>query len=240
MWQRSEFSVGVAAVWTLSVCFLLDGNLSAQQTTATAANNERGARIAASCDQCHGKFGVSKDGIVPSLAGLSEKAIYKQLLNFRKGRRLPQWYMGEITRTLTLQDLFDVASFYARQSNGVRAISPDAVTTAADGPARKVKTLIIDGDPSRGVGACADCHGSDGGGLDAPMLVGQESLYLEIQLRLFAQGLRTTDEHRVMRGTARRLTETEIRALAAYLGSSPPCAKTSSGSDCGPTGAGRQ
>jgi cytochrome c553 len=62
--------------------------------------------------------------------------------------------------------------------------------------------------------------GQDANQTGAPVLVGQKGIYLEIQLRLFSQGLRDNDEHRVMRGTARLLTETEIRILAAYLNSS--------------------
>jgi len=60
--------------------------------------------------------------VAPSLAGLSQKAIYKQLLDYRAGRRQPQWYMWEVSRSLSLQDLWDVAAFYATQPRGVHRL----------------------------------------------------------------------------------------------------------------------
>src|SRR4051812_40001079 len=84
-----------------------------------AADPARGARIALSCSRCHGEGGISADAWVPRLAGLSQRAIYKQLDDYRGGRRRPEWYMASIAQALSLQDSADVAAYYESQGRGV-------------------------------------------------------------------------------------------------------------------------
>ena len=53
------------------------------------ARPERGARLAgAVCSSCHGEDGASATPELPSLAGQSAAAIYKQLHDFRTGARV--------------------------------------------------------------------------------------------------------------------------------------------------------
>jgi cytochrome c553 len=64
--------------------------------------------------------------------------------------------------------------------------------------------------------ACITCHGSDGRGDGSgafPRLTGQPAWYLYKQLRDYASGARP---NRVMTGISQRLTEAEMRAVAAY------------------------
>ena len=64
--------------------------------------------------------------------------------------------------------------------------------------------------------ACITCHGSDGRGDGSgafPRLTGQPAWYLYKQLRDYASGARP---NRVMTGVSQRLTEQEMRAVAAY------------------------
>ncbi len=68
---------------------------------------------------------------------------------------------------------------------------------------------------------CIPCHGLDGIGRDAevPNLAGQNEAYLFNQLRAFHQGRRV---HKEMLYMSRRMTEQDMRALAAYFASLPP------------------
>jgi cytochrome c553 len=69
--------------------------------------------------------------------------------------------------------------------------------------------------------ACLPCHGLDGIGRDAeiPNLAGQNEAYLLNQLRAFHQGRRP---HKEMLYISRKMTDEDMRALAAYYASLPP------------------
>jgi cytochrome c553 len=69
--------------------------------------------------------------------------------------------------------------------------------------------------------ACLPCHGLDGIGRDVeiPNLAGQNEAYLLNQLRAFHQGRRP---HKEMLYISRKMTDEDMRALAAYYASLPP------------------
>ena len=71
----------------------------------------------------------------------------------------------------------------------------------------------------KNVPACASCHGPTGTGIPAqyPLLGGQFAEYIEAQLRAFRSGERANDPNRMMRTTAARLSDAEIRAVANYI-----------------------
>ena len=50
-------------------------------------NVERGEFVAMNCTACHGEQGVSSSGLYPALAGMDAAVIYKQLDDFRAGKR---------------------------------------------------------------------------------------------------------------------------------------------------------
>jgi cytochrome c553 len=103
------------------------------------------------------------------------------------------------------------AAFYARQ-----APSP--------GAAKDKETLELGrkvwrgGDVSRGLPACAGCHGATGAGIPAqfPRLAGQYAEYTESQLKAFRASSRANDTNKTMRTIARKMTEEEISAVADY------------------------
>ena len=68
---------------------------------------------------------------------------------------------------------------------------------------------------------CVPCHGLDGIGRDVeiPNLAGQNEAYLLNQLRAFHQGRRP---HKEMLYMSRKMTDEDMRALAAYYASLPP------------------
>jgi cytochrome c553 len=74
------------------------------------------------------------------------------------------------------------------------------------------------GSPETAIVACTSCHGPDRKGVN-PVYPGvvQPAAYVELQLRLWRERSRRNDPHDLMGGVARRMTDTDIRAAAAFL-----------------------
>jgi cytochrome c553 len=176
----------------------------------TGGDTARGAKLASACDGCHGTTGISTDAAIPNLVGQTVAAIYKQLEDYRSGKRNPE-VMGVFVRQLSPQDLLDLAAHFSSLPNpfdrGAGAQNP------TDGLAHR---LVENGDPMRGVASCAACHGPMGMVPAAPDLRGQQRAYAEQQLLAFKTGLRRNDINEQMRSVARQLTNEEIASLAAY------------------------
>jgi len=188
---------------------------AATRQSLSRGDAARGAALAsASCNNCHGRAGVTDDAIFPNLAGQAATSIYKQLQDFRSGRRDPA-VMGVYAAGLTDGDVRDLAAHYASLS----ASAPQSGTPGHADPA--TRRLVEFGDPMRGIAACAACHGPAGYVTAAPPLHGQQRAYLEVQLQAFASGTRHNDIGAQMRGIARALTPQEIASLAAYYASAP-------------------
>jgi cytochrome c553 len=174
-----------------------------------------GAAIAQTCNNCHGANGVSTDAAIPNLAGQSAAAIYKQLEDFRSGKRNAV-VMGVYVSPLSEQNLLDLAAYYAALPNPIA--NPLIPQSSANTVARR---LIEVGDPLRGIAACASCHGPLGLTPGAPGLRGQQRAYLELQMQSFKDGNRRNDISEQMRSVARQLTGVEIAALSAYYSGIP-------------------
>jgi len=169
-----------------------------------------GGAIAQTCNNCHGAAGVSADAIIPNLAGQSAAAIYKQLDDFKSGKRDPA-VMGVYVSPLSDQNLLDLAAHYALMPN------PTGDTLSTRGSAHTVARRLIDvGAPLRGIAPCGSCHGPVGVTPGAPGLGGQQRAYLELQMQSFKDGIRRNDISEQMRSVARQLTSEEIAMLAAY------------------------
>jgi cytochrome c553 len=173
-------------------------------------DTKAGARIATTCNNCHGAGGVSSDAIIPNLAGQSPAAIYKQLEDFRSGKRYAA-VMGVYVSPLSEQDLLDLAAYYAAlpDPTGNPFNTQNASNTV-------MRHLIEVGDPLRGIAPCASCHGPLGITPGAPGLRGQQRAYLELQMQLFKDGKRRNDISKQMRSVASQLTSGEIAMLADY------------------------
>jgi cytochrome c553 len=184
-----------------------------------AGNVEHGSFIGLNCTACHGRGGVSTSGLIPTLAGMDRAVIYKQLDDYRSGKRL--WgVMGAIAKALSAQDSADVAAHFAAQPGGLPAIGGNRVPESGRSlrQADPAKRLVYAGDAQRGIPPCSACHGPGGYKLGAPALEGQQAAYIERQLGAFAQGMRQNDILEQMRVVAKQLTPDEMRALAAFYG----------------------
>jgi cytochrome c553 len=176
----------------------------------TQGNAARGAALATACNNCHGANGVSADAAFPNLIGQSVAALYKQLEDFKNGKRNAA-VMGVYVASLSEQDLLDLAAHYASLPDPFA--EPGTTPVSADAAARR---LIEVGNPLRGVAPCAACHGPLGLTPGAPGLRGQQRAYLEQQMQAFAAGDRRNDISAQMRSVARQLTGEDIALLAAY------------------------
>jgi len=165
------------------------------------------------CAGCHGEFGVSIDPLIPNLAGQYDNYIMKQVLNFQDGAR-SNGIMSSMATTINIDDLFDVAAYYASQetmkSNG----------RAADN--RLGKELFSNSGISDMGLACVNCHGERGHGLEPrisafPVIGGQQKEYIRQQLINFRNGDRTNTPNYIMNRMTISLTDAQIESLAEYL-----------------------
>ena len=182
-----------------------------------AGDPDHGAFVALNCAACHGQGGVSTSTLIPTLAGMDAAVIYKQLDDYRSGKRL--WgVMSAIAKSLSPQDSADVAAYFAPQRDGLPAIGSNRVPESGRSlrEADPAQRLVFAGDPQRGIPPCSACHGPGGYKLGAPALQGQHAAYIERQLAAFAQGTRENDNFRQMRIVAKQLTQDEMHALAIF------------------------
>lgn len=214
--ERAGFSM-MSLVKTLAWAVLVSG----VATGAFAAGNvEAGKAKSAVCAACHGADGNSLVPSFPSIAGQNVNYAVKQLRDMKSGAR-PVPEMAAMVAPLTEQDMLDLAAFYASQTPKIGAADPDLVALG--------QTLYRAGNPETGVAACAACHGAKGDGMPAagfPALAGQHAAYTEKQLKAFRAAGREDEvgarrdndgETMMMRATAARLSDNEIKALSSYI-----------------------
>jgi len=184
-----------------------------------AGDATRGAFIALNCTACHGEEGVSGSDLAPTLAGADAAALYKELADYRSGKRL--WgVMNGVAKALSERDCADVAAYFATRQHGLQPITgilaPQAGRSLRQSdPASR---LVYAGDPSRGIAPCAVCHGPSGYKVGAPALLRQRTAYIERQTAAFAQGERQNDIDEQMRTVAAQLTAQEMHAVAVFYG----------------------
>ncbi len=191
--------------WTADTMALLD-----------SGDPERGATLVDRCASCHGEKGVSVSAANPSLAGQLAPYTYKQLMDYKDGKR-SHGVMRAMARPLSEEDMADIAAFYASQ--------PVAKARQKD-TSEIAETLVTRGDGERLIPACGACHGRSGmgnvtGGVGIavmPVLVGQYPDYIADTLRDYRSGDRANDIYWQMRSVAGKLTDEEIEALARHYG----------------------
>ena len=186
---------------------------------ALSGDVSRGEFIAINCTACHGKKGMTTETWIPNLAGVDRLVLYKQLADFRSGTRL-SGPMSAIAQALTPQQSADVAAYFSSlpglpQTGGERM--PESGRSYRT--KNETKRLIFAGDPTRGIAACASCHGPAGYRIGAPALSRQNEAYIEQQFQNFAQGIRANDMNMPMRTIAPLLKAEEVHALAVAYSS---------------------
>ncbi len=176
---------------------------------------------AASCSPCHGKQGEGQPTTaVPRLAGLNAQYLERQLAGFKDGTRKNR-IMMMIASDLSDAEKKALATYYADMATTKAETAPaDAAVIAAGAK------LAATGDWSKDLPGCAQCHGAAGLGVgtDFPRLAGQWAVYIEKALQSWKSGDRKTDPMGVMANVAGKLTDDQIKSVAAYYESLPVAA----------------
>ncbi len=179
--------------------------------TANAGDIEAGKAKSAVCAACHGADGNSTNGAWPSLAGQHASYTYKQLTDFKAGRRNNASMTGMVA-LLNDEDMKNLAAFYESQQPKAMAFDGDRIETG--------ESIYRGGITETKVAACMGCHAPSGRGNGPaawPSLKGQHPEYLVTQLQNFKQGMRANDTGKMMRNAVVRMSDEEMKAVAAYI-----------------------
>ncbi len=162
------------------------------------------------CSACHGADGNSPIPANPSLAGQHPRYLYKQLTDFKAGRR-KNAVMSAMVVNLSDDDLRNLAAYFAAQKPTPGTAKDRALVVAG-------QRLYRGGNSGTGVPACSGCHSPNGAGVPAqyPRLAGQHGDYTVSQLQSFRSGDRDNDPNAVMRMIAGRLSDKDMAAVAQY------------------------
>jgi cytochrome c553 len=210
---------------TLLLSLLLaSGSIQAQDPAATVVKSTPDLSICATCHGADGNNWVEKEGGVfaktdggadsPKLAGQHVEYLYKQMREFKKKPPVrANAVMNGMIDLLTDDALKAAAEFYAAQK-----LLPAEADGKDAGMVATGAKIWRAGVASKGVPACASCHGPAGKGMSAqyPALTGQFSNYIETQMKAFRDGVRSNDPAKMMRDIALKMTDPEIKAVANY------------------------
>src|SRR5271154_3676072 len=198
------------------------GALLVSYSTARPAQTDAlqlGAQIVAqgttngaiACARCHGFDGQADgSGAFPKLAGEVPQNLGKQLNTYDFGARLNA-LMKTIAKGLKYAEIDSVAQYYASLHSSSLPSGSAASQLVARG-----EQLAKLGDLSLRVQACESCHGPNGQGEPpaVPYLAGQYGHYISVQIQMFRQGIRKSQQ---MQDPAHDLREQDIAAVAAYF-----------------------
>jgi cytochrome subunit of sulfide dehydrogenase len=175
------------------------------------------AKLIASCEGCHGHNGVTASQEVPTIAGISEPVQLDALGAFktmkrpcakvtvRSGTSELSGNMCEIAAKLSTGDIQELAAYYAKL------------------PYVRVKQSVDSGEAAAGAVIakrdCSICHTEDGTvpSDDAGLLGGQPGGWLKTVLAEAKAG--TLPQSKIMRAKFDRLSDADLKALAAYYAS---------------------
>jgi cytochrome c553 len=168
------------------------------------------------CWRCHGLDGTGRGpGAFPSLAGQRAVYLYAALRAFADRDRF-SGIMGTIAANLSDEMIREVATYYEglppRRADGSRNTSAIA----------RGEEIARRGIPDLDVPSCADCHGPGDTPRNPayPLLAGQHTRYLSLQLQLFKGRRRGgSDYANLMHVFVGRLGAEQITDVTLYYGS---------------------
>lgn len=207
----------LAAVWLAGCSGLVFADVE--------GDAERGAAAAGVCTACHQADGSGKNvpggESWPRLAGLDAAYIAKQLHDYQSGER-SNASMMPFANMLGEQQIADVASYYA----SLPATQGDGSEDADEATLKRGKQLAERGDWSAYIVSCNSCHGPGGRGAGEvfPGIAGQHAGYIKAQLQAWKAGTRKNDTQDLMGSIARRMSDDDIQAVAAWLAGQKPVA----------------
>jgi cytochrome c553 len=189
---------------TLALSILFSGSLLSADIT-------KGKEKSAICIACHAIDGNSQIKLNPKLAGQSEKYLIKQLLDFKKGKRLDPT-MQSMASLLSTQDIQNIAAYFSSQTVQHQTVDKQYIALA--------ERIYRGGDKNRDIPACIACHSATGKGLSSagfPAIGGQHPAYTIKTLKAFRSGKRNNDANEIMQDVVSKMSDKQIEALAYYL-----------------------
>ena len=193
--------------------------------TAAAPFEDSIAQRTQACTACHGPQGrAAPDGYYPRLAGKPAGYLYNQLLNFRDGRR-HYGLMTQLIEPLSDSYLMEIAQYFSR----LEVPYPAPLPTAASAEVLRLgQRLVMQGDASRQLPACVQCHGQAMTGVapNIPGLLGLPRDYLNAQLGAWKAGQRRAHAPDCMKDLVARLSLEDINAVASWVAAQPLPAST--------------
>ncbi|MCF8179117.1 MAG: cytochrome c4 [Sulfuritalea sp.] len=177
----------------------------------------RGQTIASTvCVACHGPDGNSPAAANPKLAGQHAEYLLKQMKNFKAAEgKQPERVNAIMNGMIAAFDegqMRDLSVYFSEQTQKGEAAKNEATVEIG-------RNLYRAGDQSKGLPACAACHGPAGAGMPAqyPRIGGQFAEYIEAQMKSFREGSRANDPSKMMRMVAIKMTDAEIKAVSDYI-----------------------
>jgi len=205
---RSAVRCAVALTTLLAV--MPAGPTRAANDAASVSSQDVRAKLQY-CEVCHG---VSAQGFlgyypIPRLAGQQVAYIQNQLQGFSEHKRTNN-IMFNVGHVLSPAMITALATNFHDLNPKPLGNAPKELVAAG-------KKIYEEGVPSANVLACATCHGKEAkGDGQFPRLAGQLYAYVTLQLTNWSKerGETTSD---IMAPIARGLTESQIKAVAAYV-----------------------
>ena len=168
------------------------------------------------CAACHADDGNSTISANPKLAGQHADYLFKQMKDFKgtegKQPERTNAVMNGMIAAFDENQMRDLAAYFAsKKQTGEKAQNRDTIALG--------QKLYRAGDASKGLPACAACHGPAGAGIPAqyPRIAGQFTDYTEAQIKAFRNGERANDPNKMMRTIALKMTDAEVKAVADYI-----------------------
>jgi len=210
-----------ALFWAFVALFA--GPLSAQTPPRFADDMAERTRA---CTACHGEQGrAGPDGYYPRLAGKPAGYLHNQLRNFAQGRRHYD-LMARLVDPLTDAYLGEMAQYFAN----LQLPYPAPTTNNAITPERLAKgqQLVTQGDTTRGLPACTQCHGVRLTGVqpNVPGLLGLPLDYLNAQLGAWQNAQRRAHAPDCMAEIVKRMPAQDLIAVSSWLARQPLPADT--------------
>ena len=211
LWASAAFAQSNAADPNRGQMVFADDSAESIKQRSGPGNPVLGKDKSQLCQGCHGEEGISAEPLIPNLAGQYGVYISKQLRNYQAGTRLHK-IMSAMAATINDEDLADISAYFASRNKMKGKPSNNPIG----------QNLFLNGDMSRMMVACVQCHGAHGKGKTPsnsvfPVIGGQQRGYLRGQLINFRKGDRSNSPGGIMNIITQKLTDAEIEALADYV-----------------------
>jgi len=165
------------------------------------------------CANCHGnENNPPVHPLAPGIAGQKAPYLLRALEEYASGER-ESGMMEPIAAALAPEEIEQLARHYAEER-----VLPSAAGVDMGAAARGAE-IARNGARADDIPACLSCHGANRSG-QFPRLDGLSAEYISTQLSLFQSGVRKGSVYsEIMMPIAERLSEQQIRDLAAYFAS---------------------